>query len=383
MRRVAKGNILDIHGINMAKATPQEMSNKKNLLDKIKSSMGRVDAAVDGAVVADVDDGYEGSGRIKHDAMAFGEVLEMAIDVKTSKDASEKNAKLQAMKDRASQKRKETLDVKNDIGIGGNSKQSKFSTRADHFLGDDMRAVNIVLNHKQSGIYIDGSDPCPRLLMGHPAYGKTCKRNAFEHFVNLQKKIREFRGDDAKKAPAWIIFNNDTSLIADRNIVTRLEELRPATGVASAYGFEKIRAHGRWYDITEADQSNIRGCYIQGAMDKIDWDFVVGSQFKQSPRYRIAIAHGPFVAIRGELFMTIDFSDAAEKYESGFYHYMAEFSMECIKRGLSVATVKTTAIQYDNLMLTRGTEQFETDQAIFTSRWQAYLPNAIPSLIAR
>lgn len=366
----------------MTKATPQEMSNKKNLLEKIKSSIGRVDAAIDGVAVSDVDTEYEGTGDIKSNQMGLGDILEMAIDTKTSKDNAIKNAKAQAMKDRAVQKRKDISEVKKEIGLGGNTKQSKFSTRADHFLADDLRAVNIVLNHKQSGIYIDGADPCPRLLMGHPAYGNVCKRNAFEHFVNLQKKIREFRGEDPKNAPAWIIFNNDTSLISDRNIVTRLDELRPSTGVASAYGFEKIRAHGRWYDITEADQSNIRGCYIQGHMDKIDWDFVVGSQFKQSPRYRIVIAHGPFVAIRGELFMNIDFTDAAEKYDGGFYHYMAEFSMECVKRGFSVATVKTTAIQYDNLMLARGTEQFEKDQSIFTSRWQGNLPNAIPSLIA-
>lgn len=371
-----------MHGSDMTKVTPHEMSNKKNLLDKIKSSIVRVDAAVDGDIVSDVDKVYEGSGDIVGDSMGLGDVLEIAIDSKVSKDQALKDSKIQAMKDRAAQKRKDSGVVKKEVGIGGNPKQSKFSTRADHFLADNLRAVNIVLNHKQSGIYIDGADPCPRLLMGHPAYGNACKRNAFEHFINLQKKIKEFRGEDPKNAPGWIIINNDTSLIADRNIVTRLDELRSSTGVASAYGFEKIRAHGRWYDITENDQSNIRGCYIQGHMDKIDWDFVVGSQFKQSPRYRIVIAHGPFVAIRGELFMSIDFNDAAEKYDGGFYHYMAEFSMECIKRGFSVATVKTTAIQYDNLMLVRGTESFEKDQSIFTSRWQNLLPNAIPSLIA-
>lgn len=362
--------------------SPIEAANKKNLLEKIKSSIARVDAAVDGSVVADVDTEFEGSGKVQSTPMVIGAVLEMAIDAKQSKEDTKKKQKEQEMKDRAAMKRKDQIDVKKDLGMQTNPKQSKFSTRADHFLGDDLRAVNIILNHKKSGIYIDGADPCPRLLMGHPAFGNTCTRNAFTHFVNLQKKIKEFRGNDVNKAPAWIIINNDTSLIADRNLVTRLEELKPTTGLAAAYGFEKIRASGRWYDITEQDQSNIRGCYIQGNMESIDWDFVVGSQFKQSPRYRVIIAHGPFVAIRGPLFMSIDFSDAAERYEGGFYHYMAELSMECTKRGLMIATVKTTAIQYDTLTPFKGTEEFEKDQLLFTSRWQKNLPTAIPSLIS-
>ncbi len=115
-------------------------------------------------------------------------------------------------------------------------------------------------------------------------------------------------------------------------------------------------------------------------MDNIDWYFVVGHEFKQKPRYRIVIAHGPFVAIRGPLFMTIDFSEQADKYESGFFHYMAELSMECYTRSIPIASVKTTAFQFDSLSSVKGSEQFEKDQLLFTSRWQKKLPAAIPTL---
>lgn len=359
--------------INKNKKPPMD-ANKKSLLDKLESSIKNIDkqirpSAIHGHPIEGVID-YEGNGIPNgDDELEFGAVLEEAIDVS---DADRKRRD-DILKAKSSSGRKMKNEIKKDLGIKP-SKQSAFPTRSDAFLGTNMRSLNVILNHKVSEIYKDGADPCPRILMGIPAYGKPCKKNAFEHFIKLQEKLREFRGQDPANAPPWIIINNDTSVITDRNIITRLEALLPTTGVAAAYGFERIRASGRWYDVTQEDQERIRGCYIQGAMDGIDWDFIVGSKFKQSPRYRVVIAHGPFIAIRGPLFMSIDFKDAAEKYKGAFWHYMAELSMEAIKRKFAVATIKTTAIQYDNMNDAKFTEDFIIDQGVFTSKWQSVLP---------
>jgi hypothetical protein len=357
------------------------MNKKNELLDKIKGTISKIDVALDGgSILSDVTENLDGSGIVKKESnLKIGDAIEMALSAESNTD----KGKRQAMKVKAAKKRKDMVEAKRSLGMVGNKKQSKFSTRSDHFLGDKLEAVQIILNNKQTGIYNDGADFCPRLLMGHPAYGNACKKNAFEHLVNLQKKICEFKGDNPKEAPDWIILCNDTSLIADRNLIPRLKELLPTTGAAAAYGFEKIRASGRWYEMTEQDQSFVRGCYIQANTTDTNWDFIVGNQFKQSPRYRIFIAHGPFIAVRGELFMTIDFKDCVDRYDGGFYHYMAEISMECAKRGLGIASLKTNATQYDNLMTYRGEEQFEKDQLLFTSRWQNMLPNAIPSRLVK
>lgn len=351
-----------------------DVDNKEKLLEKVKATLGKL---VSGDLTPDDGDdisNYDGDGLIKKESIGLGDAIEIALNTKKSI----KQKKLDEMRERAVQKRKEKKQIIKKAGVKMSTKNSKFNTRSDYFLSEPMRALNIILNQHETEIYKDGSDPCPRLLMGHPAYGKSCKRNPFEHFTNLQKKLIEYRGEN--DIPPWLIFNVDTSIVSDRNLVTRLEELQPSTGMACAYGFEKVRASGKWYEVTAADQENVRGCYIQASTSDINWDFIVGHKFKQSPRYRVIIAHGPFVAIRGSIFMDIDFKDAAKAYVHGFYHYMAELSMECDSRKYAIATIKSLATQYDSLASAKDSETFDKDQAIFTSRWQKALPNCIPSL---
>lgn len=362
-----------------------DVENKKSLLNRVKGMIGNVERLEKGDfdpsdIEPIVSGNYEGDGDIAIDDIDIGAAIEFSLDEANNKKAEKESSMKNSMKQKAAEKRKEKNEVKKDAGVSTQAKQSKYQTRSDYFLSEPLRALNVILNHKETEIYKDGADPCQRLLMGHRAYGNVCKRNAFEHFVNLQKKLAEYRGADPTNAPPWIIFSNDTSLIGDRNIITRLEELKPNTGVAGSYGFERVRQSGRWFDLTAEDQDHIRGSYVQGSLESIDWDYVVGHRFKQSPKYRVLIAHGPFVAIRGSLFMQIDFTEASEKYQSGFWHYMAELSMECYKRQLMVATIKTNSIQYDNMSTYIGTQPFETDQLLFASRWQKYLPAAIPTL---
>lgn len=312
------------------------------------------------------------SNDIFSDDSFIGNALEDA-----NKEAIKEEAKRQkALKTKASKGRKEKNKIKKEMGIR-RGKQSKFPTRSHDFLGEKQsdRAIHIVLNNQMTEVYKDGADICPRILMGIPAFGKKCTKSAFEHLITVQEKIKLVRGDDPKKAPEWIIINNDTSMIMDRNLLSRLEELKSNTQVVGAYGFEQIRASGKWYQLDNPkEQLTLRGCYIQSNMDNNNWDFIVGNQFKNSDKYRVLIVHGPFIAVRGELFMQIDFTDMVDNYKGGFFHYMAEISMECYKRKLMIGQIKTVSAQFENINKMKEDPDFQHDQSYFASKWQPYLP---------
>jgi len=316
------------------------------------------------------DDFFEGDGLI-------GDAVKDAVEnVKEEKKQQQVN-----FKKRASKKRKEVNKIKKEVGIR-RGKQSKFPNRSYDFLKDDdisKRAIQVVLTtHPKEKIYLDGADIAPRLLLGRDYFGKNCTLNAFQHLMTVQEILTTNRGENPKNAPNWIIIKNNTSMIMDRNLITRLEELKPTTHVAGTYGFERIRASGKWYQIDgTTEQRFLRGCYVQGRLYNSNWDFIVGSKFKDSPRYRVMIVSGPFIAVRGEAFMTMDFTDMAKNMTSGFHHYMAHISMECMQRGLMAAQIKSIAAQYDNIKDMKEDPDFNNDQAYFSSRWQSALPASI------
>jgi len=72
--------------------------------------------------------------------------------------------------------------------------------------------------------------------------------------------------------------------------------------------------------------------------------------------------------------MSLDFTEMDANYENGFFHYMAEISMECYRRGHIAAQIKTLASQYENISKMKEDPVFQQDQAYFTSRWQSNLP---------
>lgn len=316
----------------------------------------------------------EGDGEFFEGDGVIGDAFDNAIE----EAVLEKKAKVNKMKTKASKKRKTVNQTKKKLGIR-TSKQSKFNTRSHEFLGLPVsdRAIHVVMNQHRSDIYKDGVDICPRILMGIPGFGNASKKNAFNHLATIQEKIKTARGDNPANAPKWIIISNDSSMLNDRNLITRLEELNPTTHVAGAYGFQEIRASGRWYDVEGFPTHNFRGCYIQGAMDDINWDFIVGHEFKIKPKNRILIVHGPFIAVRGETFMQMDFNEMSENCKRGFYHYMADISMQCATRGLIVAQIKSSCMQFDNVTSHRDDEEMMNDQSYFTSKWQSILPRSI------
>lgn len=313
------------------------------------------------------EDFFEGDGII-------GNALDNAIEAQDNTQ----DKKIKDMAERTAKKRKETNKTKKALGIRA-PKQSKFSTQKHSFLGEPMSdsGIHILLNAEYTTIYADGADIAPRIFLPRPGYGNESKKNAFSHLMTIQDKIREHRGGNPKDAPEWIIISNDTSMIMDRNLLVRLKELIPSTHAAAPYGFETIRSNGRWYEIRETDQNNIRGCYIQGNKENTDWDFVIGSDFKKSPRWRVVIGHGPFIAVRGETFMNIDFSYMAENTKYGFCHYMADISLEVHKMGYKTAQIKSSCMQFDTIREHRGEEIFEHDQSVFTTKWQSDLPASI------
>lgn len=203
------------------------------------------------------------------------DTIDKAFDTAIKGIENVKNQKNKALKDKVSKKRQEVEATKKELGIR-TPKQSKFPTQSDDFLSKPIsdRAIHVILNQHMSKIYLDGVDIAPRILMGIPAFNKQCKKNAFEHLVRVQEKIREYRGNDPKSAPKWIIISNDSSMLHDRNLISRLEELKDTTHVAAPYGFSQIRASGRWFNLDPSDV--YRGCYAQGNMNNIEWGYING-----------------------------------------------------------------------------------------------------------
>lgn len=341
--------------------------------DKIKKNMNNI-SSKDIKPEFIKGNSFEGDGDFFEGDGVIGDIFDEAI----KHVDSQKQTKVINMKIKASTKRKMMNNVKKGLGIR-TTKQSKFNTRSHQFLSEAVsdRAIHVILNQHRSDIYKDGVDICPRILMGIPGFGNSSKKNAFNHLITVQEKIKTSRGDNPSNSPKWIIISNDSSMLNDRNLITRLDELNPSTHVAGAYGFQEIRASGRWYDVEGFPLHNFRGCYMQGVMDDINWDFIVGHEFKTKPKNRVLIIHGPFIAIRGETFMQLDFTDMANNCISGFYHYMADISMQCSARGLIVAQIKSSCMQFDNITAHRTDEDMINDQSYFTSKWQSNLPRSI------
>ena len=331
-------------------------------IQKVKNAVQFTPETIDGTQ-------YEGNGVIpESDDLDIGEAIEIELDNKKKiKDANKEKARANEAKKKAERKELMIRQPKRGSVLNANG----------NWLFNAIRGLRVILRDSNSVVYQDELETYPHRLMGHPAYGKECLRNAFEHLHNLQTSLLEGRGKNPEDAIPWLIISNTTSYIADHNIATKLEALKPSTGIACAYGVEFIRPSGRWYDVLPADQPRIRGHYYQCNTENTDEDVVIGHEYKKSQRYRVLIADGPFIAIRGALFNQINFKEAAKSYEGGFYHYMADLSMEAYARGFATAAIHTIGVQFVDPHTLIGTEAFEKDQKVFTARWQKQFPASI------
>lgn len=351
----------------------EENQNKEELLKNIRETMKAAEALDTGEAV------QEPSGEFEEETSEREEV-ETDIDIESSLNEvldqknKTKDDKYLDMVDRAAKKRKGLYEAKKKAGIRP-GKQSKYPTRSDEYLKPGLTSLHVVLYNKESEVYKDGADFAPRMIIGTPAYGKTCKLNAYERLIKAQEKIRETIGDKNSDYPNWVIISNDSSMIMDRNILSRLAELKEQTHCVGAYGFESIRADGKWFSFD--NQEEVRGAYIQGDMNTNNWDHVVGFQFKNQTRFKIVLVHGPFIAIRGMTFMKLDFKEMAKKSKWAFHHYMAHISLECVDRGYVVGTIKTVAMQFDKIQTYFNDPNFIHDQGVFVEKWRKVLPMSI------
>ncbi len=288
--------------------------------------------------------------------------------------------------ERAAKKRKEVNIVKKESGIK-NIKQSKFPTRSNTYLKPGLRAIHLVMHDgihyydNEDYPYKHGADFTYRAIEGARHWGKECKKNAFEHLVSLQNNIRENIGKNSLDYPRWILISLSTSVLMDKDILDRLDELKEHTHCAGAYGFLTINDKGRFFE--QNVQENTRGCYVQGDLTSTKWDYIVGHKFRDADKYRTICVHGPFIAIRGNTFMNIDFSHMARKTKFGFFHFMADISMECATRGYMVASIKTLCQQYDKINNYFNTPEFKIDQEVFFSKWKSKFPISIATQSAR
>lgn len=280
-----------------------------------------------------------------------------------------KESKLKARKEIVKEKRMENYYEKKSEGIRP-GKQSSYPTRGDAYLNSNLKALHIVM-HNQCEIYKHGADVCHRMVVGAPHYGKPCVKNAFQLLMDVQDKLREKIGNSQKDYPKWIIISSGSSTIEDKDLLSRLDDLKDTTHCVGPFGFESIKPNGRFF---EPIPEHTRGYYAQGDINSISWDFVIGNGFKNSDKYRIVCVYGPFIAIRGSTFMSMDFSLMAEKCESGFQHFMVDISLECLKRGHVIGTIKTMSKQYDHIRNYIDTPEFKTDQAFFYEKWKSFFP---------
>lgn len=309
---------------------------------------------------------------------AMDEFIESEED---KEDILKRNATMQRL-----EKRSLIESVRRAAGVK-KPKNSRFPTRSNDFLNDPIsdRGIYLILNQHRTDIYKEGVDQCPRVMLGIPAYNNPCTKNAFEHLQNFQDKLKVIRKDNPAGQPKWIIISTDSAMISDRNILSRLDTLRPTTHIAGPYGFQSCPRSGTWFDPAPGTpESEFRGCYMQGNMDNLNWHFNVGAGFKDHDRYKVALIHGPFIAIRGTTFMQLDFKRLSLKMKGGFYHFMADISMQiyeksvqCGKKDFFAAQISSPCMQFDNIRNHMNNADFAFDQALFVSRWQKVLPASL------
>jgi hypothetical protein len=256
------------------------------------------------------------------------------------------------------------------------SRQTTLTVKSHAFMSEAIAdtAVHFILNSSRSDFYKDGADIAPRVLLGIPAYNKMSLKNAFEHLQIAQEKLKTARA--TMKQPEWIILSNDTSIISDRTLIARLKDLRETTHVAGAFGMEHVGSNGKWWQVSAAEEGQLRGCYVQAEAEGIGWDYVVGPKFRDGTKWRVLIVHGPFLAIRGDTFIRLNFDYMAANVRGGWNHWMADISMQVYGMKHMAAAIKTHSMQYHNMALLKDNEDFIHDQTVFNSRWQEQLPRS-------
>ena len=380
----------------MAKKKVKEENNEINInidestkiesteIDDIKININQDDLMASLERFADIDDGdieeMDGILETLATTTIIEEVIEENVVLNSFTELSKTPEEIEsAKKIKLADKRKElkAKTVKNEKKTKAALKKAKVRTPkvAKHpgvlyqAVIEGYKCINLVISHKDTHIYHDGADFCPKIRLGHKAYGKKCTQNAFERLTKVQDVMREHVPSGGE--PEWLIIQNDTSVINDRNLLARLSTMMPHTHAVGAYGFTDIRSSGKWYKADNPE--HVRGSFTQCNMDSLDWHYMVGHGFKDNDRYKVSAIYGPFIAVRYETFMDIDFTFMTENSKDGFFHYMVDICLEVQKRGKYCASLATQAQQYDRISNYFDDPNFIDDHSVFITKWQETL----------
>jgi hypothetical protein len=260
-------------------------------------------------------------------------------------------------------KRKEVTAVKK-----AEVKKEKKRPRLQKSIVADQFAVHLVYRYSLVNTYKAGSKAANTIVMGNPAYGNVCKKNTFELLKVEQDRFRE-----NNYAPEWVIISRDDTALFDNDLRERLAGLPTYVHAVGNIGVTDVRKSGRFF--SPADISTLRGSSLRSTNDDtLDWSFSKAPEFDNGTSWRVAMLTSMFVAVRGSTFMSIDFSDCANDYEDGVYHYIPEICMAVNKKGLHIGTVKTLCLQSDTISNHLSDESFLKDQQRFVLRWHDQLP---------
>jgi hypothetical protein len=289
---------------------------------------------------------------------------EISAEKEKERKLKQKKAKAKYIADK-----KIRRDVQRDYGMRY-AKESKHPVVWNVINEGNYKMFHLVMQFHYTEIYKDGADICPRIVLGQKHYNKKSNKNAFIRLQEAQTRMRDLvKGEDR---PEWIVISNDTSMITDRNLLARLNTMKSTTGAVGPYGFTSIRQSGKFFSVESAE--HVRGAFAQCSMDGLDWSYLVGKDFSKASKFRAMVLYGPFIAVRYDLFMDIDFTYMAENAKKGNFHYMADISMEVNKRKQLVGVISTQCQQYDRISNYFDDKSFIDDQMVFITKWQEHLP---------
>lgn len=244
---------------------------------------------------------------------------------------------------------------------------SQKAPKRPRYIEDDIFAVTLVMKVHLSQRYKEGCNSSPCQILGHNAFNKECKKNAFERLQIEQDKFRDWG-----ITPEWFIISRDDVTILDPHFISTLKTLKESTHAVGPMGVSSMRRSGKFFSPDNAN--DIKGAIVQGSLTGPQWQFVKAPGYDRGSAHQVAVITSGVVAVRGETFMDIDFTEMAESTIGGFEHFIADICMEVNKRNKVVGVFKTLIRQEDSISVHADTEEFKLDHLAFVRKWQHYLP---------
>lgn len=313
-------------------------------------------------------------------AMVDAQSIQNAIEEQASAEKEEKNAKAREYNKKAYAKKTASKKAakkavkksvaktdKSDVSVEVKEKPSS-KKGMPKYLNDSDYAVHLVMKMHMTDLYKRGASPAPLKIMGNNAYGKECKKNAYERLALEQQAFKDW---DYK--PEWIIITRDDVTILDTALIERLKSLKPHTHVVGPIGVKAIRRSGKFF--APDTVSDIHGMIIQGSLNnEVDWSMFKSEDYDARNATPVAAISAGFIAVRYQTFMEIDFDSMAQAAEDGFYHYAIDICLHALSRNRYVGVIKTIIRQADTIAPHSNEESFQKDHRAFVKRWASILP---------